>query len=67
MGSKKGIELALNTVVIMAILLLVTVVIIAFFLGATGSIFEPLAHLIKGGGEQINKSAPPIFQSALII
>ena len=67
MGNKKGIELALNTVVILAILLLITVVIISFFLGATGKVFGPIAELLGIGIEGINKTTPPIFESALLI
>lgn len=54
--NKRGVELALSTVVIMAILLLVAVIVISFFLGATGKIFGPLSNLLGTGAENINKS-----------
>ena len=60
--NNKGIELALNTVVIMAILLIVAVVIIAFFTGTVGKVFEPIAKLLGIGSEQINNTLPPILQ-----
>ena len=56
MRNKKGVELALNTLVIIAILLLVAVVIITFFLGATGKVFGPISDLLGKGAENINKS-----------
>ena len=56
MNNKKGVELALNTLVVIAILLLVAVVIIAFFLGATGKVFGPISDLLGKGAENINKS-----------
>lgn len=60
MKNTKGIELALNTVVIIAVLLLVAVIIISFFLGATGKVFGPIANLLTGGTEQMCKSAEGI-------
>ena len=56
MNNKKGVELALNTLVVIAILLLVAVVIISFFLGATGKVFGPISDLLGKGAENINKS-----------
>ena len=56
--NKKGIELALNTVVIVAILLIVAVVIISFFLGTTGKVLGPISDLLGMGTEQLNNTAP---------
>lgn len=57
LGNKKGIELALNTLVVIAILLIVAVVIISFFLGATSKVFGPISDILGRGAESINKSA----------
>lgn len=56
MGHRKGIELALNAVVIIAILLLVAVVIISFFLGVTGKAFGPLSDWITGGTGKVTEA-----------
>ena len=55
--NEKGVELALNTLIIIAILLLVTVVIISFFLGTTSKAFGPIADLLGRGVDNLNKSA----------
>ncbi|HIJ98186.1 TPA: hypothetical protein H1012_00055 [archaeon] len=57
MDNKKGVELALNTLIIIAILLLVTVVVISFFLGTTSKAFGPIADLLGRGADSLNKSA----------
>lgn len=57
---KKGVELALNTLIIIAILLLVAVVIISFFLGSTSKVLGPIADLLGRGAENINKSGAVI-------
>lgn len=62
MKNDRGVELALNTVVIMAILLIAAVVIIAFFTGAIGKVFGPISNLLGGGVEQIDKTTPPVFK-----
>lgn len=60
--NKRGIELALNTVVIIAVLLLVVVIVISFVLGATGKAFGPISNLLGAGAENINKSVPSFLQ-----
>ncbi len=57
LNDKKAVELALNTLIIIAILLLVAVVIISFFLGSTSKVLGPIADLLGRGAENINKSA----------
>ncbi len=58
MENKKGVELALNTLIIIAILLLVAVVIISFFLGSTSKVLGPIADLLGKGAEDIKKQSP---------
>ncbi len=53
--NKKGLELAISTVVILIILLIVLVVVIGFFLGATGKIFKPIVDMLTGSTEQASE------------
>ncbi len=52
MISKRGAELPMNVIVIAIISLIVLILVVGFFMGGTGVLFEKMAGVFKGGYDE---------------
>jgi len=55
--NRRGMELAIGTVITLVILLIVLVVIASFFLGSTKTLFTPMTNLSSQAAGELEKQA----------